>query len=345
MLRLQPSLVGCGATRQLEAGNIVLMIPIRRGRVVVVDDHPRVLEVAGAILRRKYDVVGTATTGRGAVDSSLRLDPDVIVLDIAMPGLDGFQAAAQIRKAGSNARIVFLSNYAGEEYVLASVSQGASAFVAKSRMELDLLAAVDHARAGRTFIPHAGVLPRWRPRSGRPHDLQLYATDAFLVDAVMTFFDNALEAGDSIIAVATEPHRHAFETQFRARGLDVDELIASGRYFTADAATALEAVLLDGMPDRDLFITLLDAMMEHAFPAATGSPPRVTMFGEIAPILCASGKFDAMLRLEQFADEAAASRPLSILCGYPTECLSDNASDLMASVCGTHATIVPSDPV
>ena len=150
---------------------------------------------------------------------------------------------------------MFLSSYAGEEYVLAGVSQGASAFVTKSRMERDLLTAVDHAQAGRTFIPCAGALPRWRPRSGRRHDLQLYDTDAFLVDAVMTFFDNALQAGDSIVALATEPHRHAFDMELRARGFDVDALIASGRYSAADAATALEAILVDGMPDRDLFMT------------------------------------------------------------------------------------------
>jgi CheY-like chemotaxis protein len=318
------------------------MIPIPTARVVVVDDHPDVLEAAAAILGRKYDVVGTATTGSGAVDAALRLDPDVIVLDIAMPGLDGFQAAAQIKKAGSNARIVFLSNYAGEEYVLASISQGASAFVAKPRMERDLLAAVDHAQAGRTFIPGAGALPRWRPRSGRKHDLQLYDTDAFLVDAVVTFFENALEAGDSIVAVA-KPHRHAFDKELRARGLDVDALIVAGRYSSADAATALEAILLDGMPDRDLFVTLLDPILERGLAAASSSPPHVTMFGEIAPILCANGQFEAMLRLEQIADEAAASLPMSILCGYPTECLHDHGSDLMASVCGKHAVIVSSD--
>ncbi len=314
-------------------------------RVVVVDDHPDILELAVAILGRKYDVVGTATSGSGAVFSALQLDPDVIVIDIAMPGLDGFQAAAQIRKAGSKARIVFLSAYAGEAYVLASVSQGASAFVAKSRMERDLVAAVDHAQAGRTFIPSAGALPRWRPRSSRRHDLQLYATDAFLVDAVITFFENALEAGDSIIAVASKPHRYAFDMEMRARGLDVHALIVAGRYSAADAATALEAILLDGMPDRDLFVTLLDPMLERGLAAASSSPPQVTMFGEIAPILCASRRFDAMLRLEQIADEAVASRPMSILCGYPTECLHDDGTDLMASICGEHTVIVSSDPV
>jgi len=319
------------------------MIPIPTARVVVVDDHPDVLKAAAAILDRKYDVVGTATSGAGAVELSLRLDPDVIVLDVAMPGLDGFQAAAQIRKAGSNARIVFLSNYAGAEYVLASISQGASAFVAKPRLERDLLAAVDHAQAGRMFIPSPGALPRWRPRPSRRHDLQLYTTDAFLVDAVVTFFDNALEAGDSIIAVASEPHRHALDLELRARGLDVDALSVAGRYSAFDATTALEAIVLDGMPDRDKFMTLLDPMLERGLAAASGSPPQVTLFGEIAPILCANRQFDAMLRLEQIADEAAASRPMSILCGYSTECLHDDGTDLMASVCGKHAVIVSSD--
>jgi DNA-binding NarL/FixJ family response regulator len=316
------------------------MIPNPAARVVVVDDDPDFLEAAAAILRRKYDVVGTATTGSGAVELSRRLDPEVIVLDIAMPGLDGFQAAAQIRKAGSNARIVFLSNYAGEEYVLASISQGASGFVAKPRMERDLLTAIDHAQAGRTFIPSAGALPRWRQRSSRRHDLQLYATDAFLVDAVVTFFENALDAGDSIVAVASEPHRHAFDQELHARGLDVDALIAAGRYSRADAATTLDAILRDGMPDRDRFVTLLDPILERGLAAASSSPPHVTMFGEIAPILCANGQFEAMLRLEQIADQAAVSRPMSILCGYPTDCLHDDGTELMAHVCGKHAVIV-----
>jgi len=316
------------------------MIPNPAARVVVVDDDPDFLEAAAAILRRKYDVVGTATTGSGAVELSRRLDPDVIVLDIAMPRLDGFQAAAQIRKAGSNARIVFLSNYAGEEYVLASISQGASAFVAKPRMERDLLAAVDHAQAGRMFIPSPGALPRWRPRPSRRHDLQLYTTDAFLVDAVVTFFENALDAGDSIVALASEPHRHAFDQELHARGLDVDALIAAGGYSRADAATTLDAILLDGMPDRDLFVTLLDPILERGLAAAGSSPPHVTMFGEIAPILCANGQFEAMLRLEQIADQAAVSRPMSILCGYPTGCLHDDGTELMAHVCGKHAVIV-----
>ena len=308
--------------------------------MLVVDDEPALRTALERALALDAFEVRLAVDGRAALDHLVEQRVDAVVLDVAMPGLDGFQAAAQIRKAGSNARIVFLSNYAGEEYVLASISQGASAFVAKPRMERDLLAAVDHAQAGRMFIPSAGALPHWRPRSSRRHDLQLYTTDAFLVDAVVTFFENALDAGDSIVALATEPHRHAFDLELRARGLDVDALSVAGRYSAFDATTALEAILLDGMPDRDKFMASLDSILERGLPAASSSPPHVTMFGEIAPILCANGQFEAMLRLEQIADEAAASRPISILCGYPTDCLHDDGTELMAHVCGKHAVIV-----
>jgi hypothetical protein len=65
------------------------------------------------------------------------------------------------------------------------------------------------------------------------------------------------------------------------------------------------------------------------------------MYGEIAPILCAAGDFDAMVRLERIANEHAASRPLSILCGYSTACLADETGALEAAIYGEHSAIVP----
>ena len=69
------------------------------------------------------------------------------------------------------------------------------------------------------------------------------------------------------------------------------------------------------------------------------------MFGEIAPILCAAGQFDAMRDLEKIAGEFTASRPVSILCGYSTDCLQDTAHDLLAMICGEHAAVVPADAI
>ena len=253
------------------------------------------------------------------MDLSLRLDPDVVVLDIAMPGLDGFQAAAQIRKGGLNCphrvpvplrRRRVLSSQAllrGPRRLLPSRVLSATSSP-QSTMR---------GRGGRSSLAPARFRAGVHGRAGDTN-LQLYGTDVFLVDAVVTFFDNALEAGDSIIACsAICPHRHAFDLELRARGLDVDALIVARPIFgRSTRTTALEAILLDGMPDRDKFMTLLDPMLERGLAAASGSPPQVTIFGEIALILCANRQFDAMLRLEQIADEAAASRPMSILCGY-----------------------------
>ncbi len=71
-----------------------------RGRVVVADDHPRLLTTAISILAQAFDVVASVSDGAAAIDAALRLDPDVVVLDVAMPGLDGFQTAARIRAFG-----------------------------------------------------------------------------------------------------------------------------------------------------------------------------------------------------------------------------------------------------
>ena len=279
--------------------------------------------------------------GAAAIEATLRLRPDIVLLDVAMPGLDGFQTAARIRAAGSAARIVYLSNHSGDDFVLAGVAGGASAFVAKSLMERDLVAAVGHAREGRGFLSSAAVLPRWRRPPGRRHDLQFYATDAFLIDAVAGFFESALEVGDSIIGVASQSHRQALDAAFRGRGLDTAALVASGRCTLADAGAALDAILRDGMPDPGLFADAVDPLLERTLAASVGSPPHVSMFGEIAPILAARGEFDAMRRLEQIAGEYAASRSLSILCGYPVESVGGEASHLAAEICAEHSTIVP----
>jgi DNA-binding NarL/FixJ family response regulator len=314
-----------------------------RPRVVLADDHPEMRDAVRSTLTRAFDVVMAAADGASAIDAALRLRPDAVVLDVEMPGLDGFQTATRLRASGSEARIVFLSNHIGDDFVLAGVSRGALAFVAKPSMDRDLVPAVGHALAGRAFVPSAAVLPRWRRPDGRRHDLQIYGTDAFLANAVMAFFDSALDAGHSIIAIASEPHRQALEAQFAARRVDVAALIRAGRYTVGDAASALEAVLLNGTPDEALFAAALDPMVERGLAAATGAVPHVTMFGEIAPILCANGDFEAMIRLEQVAHDYAVSRPLSILCGYSTECVGGETSDLRTSICAEHATIVAAD--
>jgi CheY-like chemotaxis protein len=313
-----------------------------RPRVVIADDHPGVLNAAASMLAQTCDVVATAADGAAALEATLRFVPDVVVLDVAMPRLDGFATAARITAAGSPARIMFLSDHADEDFVLAGVSFGAVAFVAKSTMRRDLLSAVGHALAGRAFIPSAGVLPRWRRPVGLRHHLQLYSTDTFLVDAATRFFATALRSGDSIVAVATETHKLALDVCLRAGGHDPSSLMESGRLSVMDAARALAAVCRNGMPDAAAYAAAVGPLLERSLAASPASPPHVSLLGEIAPMLCAQGAHDAAVELERIAQDFAAGCSLSTLCAYRTADLADDTG-LAARICSHHSTIVPGD--
>ena len=237
---------------------------------------------------------------------------------------------------------MFLSNFAGDDFVLAGVTRGASGFVSKSEMHRDLAEAVSHVAEGRWFVPSASVLPQWRRAAGRRHDLLPYATDEHLVNAVTGFIDSALEAGDSIVAVVSALHRKALDAEFERRGVDIAALAGSGRYAALDSTVALESILADGIPDGGLFAAAMDPLVQRGLSAATASNPHVTVFGEIAPLLGARGDLDAMLRLEQIAGEYTPTRPVSILCGYSTGCFEDAA--MYAGICGQHSTVVSASP-
>lgn len=309
-----------------------------RARLIVADDHRALRSTIGAILDTHFDVVADVDDGAAAIDAAVALQPDVVVLDVSMPGIDGFKAAEQIAQR-TTSRIVFLSNYAGDDYVLAGLARGGSAFVVKADLERDLVPAVQHTIAGRMFVPDAGILPRWQRPVQRHHDLQLYHHDRALIESVANYYESALESGESIIAIASRLHLEAIEARLKAGGFLLDEALSTGRYARLDADAALEQVTRNGLPDGDTFAAALDPLLDRGLAAA--SVPHVTLFGEIAPILCRRGDYDAMVALEEIADGYTRSRPISILCGYTAACMADDAGRVSDRVCAGHAVIVP----
>jgi DNA-binding NarL/FixJ family response regulator len=123
-----------------------------RRRVLLADDHLLLLERVTTLLQMAFDVVGVAHNGFEMVDEAMRLRPDIIVADIAMPGLDGIQAAHRLREMGSGASIVFLTVNERPEFVEACLAEGALGFVLKSHMKTDLVPAINAALAGRCFV-------------------------------------------------------------------------------------------------------------------------------------------------------------------------------------------------
>ena len=121
-------------------------------RVLLVDDNEAILARAATVLTPACEVIGIASDGPSALKAAGTLHPDVIVLDISMPGMTGLEVASRLRKSGSKAAVVFLTVHFEEELKQAALSAGGMGYVLKARLASDLIVAVQEARAGRTFM-------------------------------------------------------------------------------------------------------------------------------------------------------------------------------------------------
>ena len=125
-------------------------------RVLLVDDNEAMLARVATVLAPECVVVGSATDGPTAVMAALALHPDVVVLDVSMPGMTGLEVAIRLRMSGSNAAVVFLTIHEEEDIVSAAQASGGIGYVVKPRLASDLLVAVREAREGRPFVSPLG---------------------------------------------------------------------------------------------------------------------------------------------------------------------------------------------
>ena len=128
------------------------MTSLEQPRVLLVDDNETILERAAATLSRVCNIVGAVKDGPAALEAVHVLRPDVIVLDISMPGMSGLEVAARLRRSGSSVPIVFLTIHDDEEVVQAAEAAGGIGYVAKTMLPSDLVFAVNEARAGRRYV-------------------------------------------------------------------------------------------------------------------------------------------------------------------------------------------------
>jgi len=126
-------------------------------RIVLADDHTVMRAGIRLVLEREPDlhVVGEASDGREAVHAVERVQPDVVVMDIAMPNLNGIEATRQIIANGAAVSIVVLSMHSDEEYVLRALKAGARGYLLKESAEADLIAAVRAVISGKSFFSPA----------------------------------------------------------------------------------------------------------------------------------------------------------------------------------------------
>ena len=137
-------------------------------RVLLADDHEGILTWVRTVLNEEFEVVGAVRNGRDAVDEVQRLDPDVLVIDISMPVLDGLRAASQLCP-NRRTKIVFLTLHDSPDFIAAAFSAGASAYVLKSELATDLVPAIRETLQGRTYIS-ASIQTRMETRTEYRND-------------------------------------------------------------------------------------------------------------------------------------------------------------------------------
>lgn len=128
---------------------------MKRPRILLADDHRIVLEGLRSLLEPEYDLVGMATNGRELVELAETLKPDVVVVDISMPLLNGIDATRQLRERNSTVKIVVLTMHPDAVYATRALEAGASAYVLKHAASDELVTAIEDALRGETFISPA----------------------------------------------------------------------------------------------------------------------------------------------------------------------------------------------
>ncbi len=125
---------------------------IRRNRILLGDDHALILAGTRALLDDRYEIIGQLGDGRSLVALAIRLKPDLVILDISMPVMNGIDAARQIRKEWPEAKLLFLSMHSGPVYLREAMDAGGTGYVIKSAANEELEIAVERVLKGQVYI-------------------------------------------------------------------------------------------------------------------------------------------------------------------------------------------------
>jgi DNA-binding NarL/FixJ family response regulator len=296
-------------------------------RILVVEDHAPFRQVICAALQRRAEFQTIeAADGLEAVQKAKELLPDLILLDISLPKLDGFEAAKQIRRLAPQARLLFLSQESSSDVVREALSLGADGYIHKMSAVTDLLPAIDAVLAGQRFVSRSVAFtePTDAP-APRLHEILFCSDDAAVVDDFTRYIAAALNAADAAIALVTESHRTHLLQRLRTQGVDIDGAIERGTYLSFDADVA---------PDPVRFLEAINGVREAAAEAGKAHP-RVAFCGERAGRLWAEGRTAEAVQLEQLCSELA--HDVDIWCAYPVPYTKDDQA--LTRICAEHTAV------
>jgi DNA-binding NarL/FixJ family response regulator len=330
-------------------------------RVLIVDDFEPWRRFLRSTLQKlpQLRIIDEESDGLSAVQSAEQLKPDLIVLDIGLPKVNGIEAARRIRELSPNSKILFASAHRSWDIVESALATGAGGYVVKTDAGKELLPAVDAILRGKQFVSASltgNNAARGTDRQSRDyfeydaplpprnikirHEVDFYVDDIAFVNGFGRVIEAALRVGTAVIVIATDSHHNQILTRFRKNAVDVDAAIEKGSYLFVGAADVLEAVMTHEMPDATRCRTLVGDLVTRAAKAATVKGSRVAICGECAPALLAEGKADAAIRLEHLWDEITREHEADTLCGYLWSAFPEGESNaIFRRICAEHSAI------
>jgi DNA-binding NarL/FixJ family response regulator len=335
----------------------------------VVDDFaPWQLFISSIIVKyTDWHIVGEAADGFEAVQKAEQLKPDLILLDIGLPKLNGIEAARQLRRLVPESKILFLSGLHDPDIVREALRTGASGYIVKWDVGSELTKAIEAVLRGEQFVS-TGVkgylpedtedsqtsngpinseklassstpdLPREREIDCH-HEVQFYSNDALLLGRLTHFVGAALRTGNAAIVFATKRHREDLFRELKAQGVDVDAVIQGGAFVSLDAAEVLSTFMVSDRPDPIRFFEAFDKLIASVSRAAKAEHPRVAVFGEAVALLWAEGNVEGAIQLEQRGNELAKSHRVDILCAYPFTLHIQQDGHAFRTVCAEHSAV------
>lgn len=193
-------------------------------RVLLVDDHNVVRAGLRALLESmgRVDVVGEASSGEEAVNKVRMLEPDIVIMDLAMPGMDGIEATRRITELGIDTKVLVLTIHDEDEFLVPALDAGAEGFLNKSVADTDLLGALEALARGHSYLPRRAAALLARPRAPGSSDRK---PDS-----------EALSARER---VAVRFYAQGFSTQEMAREMDLRPKTVEGYIAHAKAKLGL----------------------------------------------------------------------------------------------------------
>jgi DNA-binding NarL/FixJ family response regulator len=314
---------------------------VRSCKILLVEDFDPFRQFVVLSLRQRpeFQLIYEASDGLEAVQRAEELQPDLILLDIGLPRLNGIEAGRRIRKVSPNSKILFVSQELSADVVQEALHLGAQGYLLKSDAGGELLPAVNAVLQGRHYLSRrlrpnviskthnefrADSLrskehPPLRPQNGnsvRVHKAAFYPDDASLMDDFTRFVEFALKMENPVIVIATESHRSNLRQRLQARGRDMATAIQEGTYISMDVDEVLSEVMVNDWPDATRFLKLASDLIMEAAKTAKGRHFRVAACGECARSLIAQGKPEAAIQLEHLWDRISRSHYVDTLCGY-----------------------------